>query len=229
MSVASSSATPPVRLKPIFKPLLWIVAIVIPLSLWLSEVGNPFAYWQLHTPPGQKFYTLSKLLGLLSVGLMWLQLVSKLGSAVSGLWGYPRHSLKQHRGLGVWIAVALLGHAALFVTAVSVRADHLVLKIMGPNFTVDFFTTAVSLGVVAFYLLILAILAAALYVTARRPILKWLHRLMYVSFILGALHSVLIGSETRSTLALTWYSFLLSSFLALGFFYHLGRSTRQKS
>lgn len=227
MSVISlRTSTTSIRLEPVFIPMLWCMAVVVPLSLWLSEVGNPLAYWQLHTPPGQKFYTLSKLCGLLGVGLMWLQLVRKFSSAVPGLRDYSRQSLTQHRRLGVCVLSTLTAHAVLFVTAVSVRADHLVLKIMGPTFTVDFFTTAVSLGVIAFYLMIIGILAAALFLTSRRPVLKWLHRLVYVSFLLGAVHSLLIGSETRSTFALVWYSILMSSVLVLAFAYLFRRTTR---
>lgn len=228
MSVIAARRFTPIRLEAILNTALWGMALVVPLFLWLSEVGNPLAYWQLHTPPGQKFYTLSKLCGLLSVGLVWLQLVSKFSSSTPLSPVYSRQSLEQHRSLGMWVMVVLVGHAALFVTAVSVRADHLALKMMGPTFTVDFFTTAVSLGVIALYLMIVGIVAAVLLLTVRRPVLKWLHRLVYVTFILGIVHSVLIGSETRSILALAWYSMLVSSVLVLGFYVLLRRTARRQ-
>lgn len=227
MSVIAARRIAPIRLEAILNAILWGIALAVPLIMWLSEVGNPLAYWQLNTPPGQKLYTLSKLCGLLSVGLMWLQLVSKFGAATPGLREYSRQSLKEHRVLGMWVLAVLTGHALLFFSAVSVRAEHLVLKVLGPNFTVDFFTTAVSLGVTAFYLLILGAISAVLFLKSRKPFLKWLHRLVCVSFTLGAVHSVLIGSETRSTLALVWYSILISSVLVLAFSYLFKRTTRR--
>ena len=214
MSVTSASVAY-ARIEPLFRTVAWGIALVMPLTMWLSEVGNPLTYWQLHSPPGQKFYTLSKLFGLLGIGLMWLQLVSKLSSHVPGMRALWRQSKVSHYRLGRLVLTTLLAHALLFVIAASLRADHLALKPMVPDFSVDFFTTAVSIGATALYLLLVAIFSVIFFLNSRRPMLKWFHRMVYVSFIFGTVHSVLIGSETRSPLALIWYCLLLSSFISV--------------
>lgn len=153
-------------------------------------------------PPGQLFYVLSKVAGLLAIVLVWLQLMLSLSGRIFGKLAYAGNRV--HRISGLVLLLLLSLHAALFVAAVSVRHGALSLGVLVPNFTSGFYTSSVSLGVLG---LLLFGLASAVYVFRqnRERLFRWGHRCVIAACLLVFVHSYLIGSETRSALMGAFY------------------------
>lgn len=206
------------------------LAVVVPATTaWLVLVGDPSFYLRYETPPGQLAYVVSRFLGLLGFGLLWLQAVLALAGGTPGPMAALRLSVRAHRRLGLLTLAAIAGHVVLFLVATSVRAQHLTLHWLLPHFGDGYYVLRVGLGSIAFWALI-GVVAAGLRRRAS-PRLRWLHRLWLPVFILTYVHSTSIGSETRLQ-ALDWmYSFYASTFavavaLRLGGARRRSRSTR---
>jgi len=84
-------------------------------------------------------------------------------------------------------------HASIFISAASLRQDSLAVHLLVPDFS-GFYQTALSLGVIALFAIIIAVALAA----ARKYVKNiWLygHRLVILAFGLASVHAILIGSE----------------------------------
>lgn len=150
----------------------------------------PINLTRWNEPPGQGFYLLSKLFGLLTIIALWWQI---LGAVLH----HPTSSsirLRGHKHTAFLLLTAVVLHYALFVTAVYFRNQHFPLKLMYPVFD-NYFKISVSLGWFAFVAL-LVVFFAAIFRSRLRNAWKYLHRLSYVVAVLGVSHGFMIGTET---------------------------------
>lgn len=143
-----------------------------------------------YAPPGQTLYVLSKTTALFVYVLMWWQIM--LGM-------FKKINKKQHVILGASLFVLIFIHVALFVTAVSIRQGELHLSVLVPVFSEGYYSDALAIGVIAFFMIIAATLAAVLRKQFSKS-WKWVHALVYFSFLLATVHSLMIGSEVNSGL-----------------------------
>lgn len=199
--------------------VITLIMAVIPAIMWMQSTGDLSVYIDYETPPGQVYYILSKLMGMYGIFLLWLQVIFTLVKRSSIGEKMPYWSITFHRNLGIITFSCLLVHAALFMTAVSIRKGHFAFGALIPKFDHGFYTSAVSLGVLALYGLVLVVIAGFV---RKRGIqkAKWLHRVSVVALILTLIHCLLIGTETRYFTMLAVYAFMITTLItALYWFY----------
>ena len=178
--------------------MYWFALVaVLSISLlifWLNHDGHVI---RQQAPDGQNLYMFSKLMGIVSLILLWWQVViSLLGSA-----GMVPTALiagkRSHVSVGTILMICILLHVGLFMTAVGSRTGQLPLSNLLPTFTGGYYETARSLGVVALFLVVLAVMMGAF---GRRYIRVWRvwHMLVVLAMTLVLIHAYLIGSEIRS-------------------------------
>lgn len=196
--------------------------VVVPIVVWWQSVGDLRVYIDYRTPPGQTLYVLSRLAGLYALFLSWLQIVFGLVRQADDV--ARRSGLAFHRWLGFTVLGCAILHVALFIAAASLRAGHVALGILAPDFT-GFYATAVTLGLFGFYGIVIVavtgILRAAGYSGAAR-----LHYAATPVFACTFLHSLLIGTETRAGPVLGVYT--LMGVTLLGSYVYRWRALRAK-
>lgn len=172
------------------------VVLAVPVLVWLISVGNPLEYFTSPLPPGQALYIGAKIAGLLAFCMLWVQCVLGLARRAPVLNGFPPIKLQLHRRLGLVTLLLVLIHVGLFFGAASLRAGTPAWSLLWPNFTHGYFNAFVSVGLVAFWCLLLG--AYAGWRTSRGD-LKWrsIHMVWFITFTLVFLHAYAIGSESR--------------------------------
>lgn len=180
--------------------VLTLFSLIAPLYIWLQTAGSLQDYWTMQLPPGQVFFIFSKLFALYALQFLWLQFVLAL-LKLDKRSSMP-HSV--HTVLGSLTVISILTHIGLFITAVAIRAEHFPVALLLPRFTSGFYNTAVSLGLIGIWMILIAFVAGMMvrhltrYMNASRSaVLRWLHRLVYLALLCSVLHGFLIGSETR--------------------------------
>ncbi len=195
----------------LFGRMIWIAILTLPWAWWYSAT-NITAYWQYGAPQGQVWYVLSKLLGLYAALLLWLQaLCGLLKPTWFGAW-LPLWARTRHGILGGFTMLVVAGHVGSFVTAVSLRKNRFEWPLLLPNVS-DFYHASITVGLTAFFLLLLAVTAALLR-NKLRNVWCWFHRIVLGVVALGLLHGFLIGTETRDGFYTLFYSALALSFVA---------------
>ncbi|MBX2809170.1 MAG: hypothetical protein KTR20_11115 [Cellvibrionaceae bacterium] len=190
---------------------LWPALFLLPLCLWLITTDT-LHYWRYGAPIGQGWYVFSKLFALYGVLLLWYQGVSSLLKSTPYAALLPAWRFLRHRMLGVLTLCVVVLHIACFVTAVSLRKETLALGLLWLDFR-DFYHGVITLGLVAFWLSLLAIAAAVL--RQRYPDLwRHIHRFMMAVIVMGLVHGYLIGTETRYGVYEIFYLSLFASFCA---------------
>lgn len=192
--------------------LLLLVALGAPFSLWLYVTGNPGAYLQPQVPDGQLLYVLSKLAGLCAISLLGFQMILVCIRGLSRKVGW---SNRHHRLLGFAVFLMMLLHVGLFVSAASIRSEHLALGLFKIRVFQGFYDFMVSVGLVSACLMIGAV-GMGFWFHRHRSIC-WLQR-THVWFVLSMttlalLHSYSIGSETRSVPVVLFYLVILAATL----------------
>jgi len=176
--------------------LAWLTALALSLvlSTWAASSGDLWAYFSSAVPEGQLLYVLSKACALTAVVLVWIQMLAGLTIASRGMVS-PRISIQWHQQLGVAVLAMLLFHWATFVAGVSLRIDRLAVDYIFPTLSHGFYRAVVSLGMASFAIMLVASLAPLV----RTRFQRWrtLHICAAIGAIGGAVHSWLIGSETR--------------------------------
>lgn len=203
----------------VLRLLSWVICgltfVIPPLTWWISN-GGPFAYLTHNVPPGQSLFVASKLCALMALSLFWLQCMTALSRKTPALRGFFEFSRRQHVVLGFSAAAVVVLHVGLFMTASALRTQHAAWDLLVPTFVQGFYKTNISFGAIAFWLLLLA-LVAGLFRLRRTAVWSWVHRTVLVVFALGFLHGISIGSETRFGLMTYVYAFIgLSVCTALG-------------
>lgn len=176
----------------------WLLVglLCIPGVTWLSTAGDPVDYWQYEVPPGQFTYLLSKLAGLYAVVVFWLQLLyGLLGSRGRELL-HVELGNRFHRRLGVIVALLVVAHFALFVAGATIRTEHFASQYLVPSFSHGYYRVITTVGLFGAVLLLAGVCVG---LTRRRIGSFWRfgHWIVIPAFILGVIHSLLIGSESR--------------------------------
>ena len=192
------------RSLPRFLGLGTVLALLfsLPLWVWITVEGNPLEYLTHDVPGGQALYVLTKLIGLYVFFLLWLHVlwVTLKQTPVSRY--LPRWLLKYHQTTAILLALMIVTHVALFVTAVSLRNETFAYTLLIPNFS-DYYHSLVGLGVVAFWLLPVIIYAGLK--SKQNKNKHRLHYLAYLFFVLIFFHGFGVGSETKSGVMLWVY------------------------
>lgn len=197
-------------LKSVLVPVVCAATLLIPVLVWLISTHGPVAYFVHEVPPGQRFYIVSKLFGLLALALFWFQCMAALARFAPAVRGFLSLSRRQHAWIGATTLVLVVVHIALFITASTLRTGHLALPLLVPKFDAGFYSAFVSLGAVAFWIL-LAVIAAGILRSRGREIWRWVHRASLLVFAIGFVHGITIGTETRFGLMKYVYAFIALS------------------
>lgn len=178
--------------------LLAVGLLVAPLQTWLMLGGDVTEYLRYETLPGQVLYVLSKLSALFAIELIWLQ-------AMLGLLRYrlmQRTSVtpvvwrRMHGTLGLTALAAIAAHVVLFVVGASMRNKVAVVDLLLP-WGHGAYRTWVAFGAAALWLIVVGsvVQLARMFSAATR---RRLHRLNLAAIALVGVHSLAIGSESRS-------------------------------
>lgn len=199
--------------RPVLIGFLCLSTLVIPLAVWRESVGDPLDYFTHRVPPGQALYAMSKLSGLLALAFFWLQCMTALARFVPTLRGFISFNRQQHVTLGTTTFLLVLSHVVLFIAASAARTGHSGLDLLLPKFDAGYYRVYISLGAFALWGL-----GVAIYSGWRRwhghEGWKWVHRGVFVVFVLGFLHGISIGSETRFGVMSYLYAFFGLSLIA---------------
>jgi len=186
--------------------VLWSAVFILPFALW-HFTSDVMSYFRYGAPDGQVWYVFSKLFALYAVLLLWYQALSTLlkESRYSVL--FTQWNFLQHRTIGSLTLLTIIIHIICFIVAVSLRKQTIAWGLLLPDFQ-DFYHTSITIGLLAFVIILAAISAAIL--RKRLPILwKKIHRCMILVVILGLAHGYLIGTETRYGLYEFFYCALM--------------------
>jgi len=191
--------------------LTLIAIIAVPFALWFYNIGNPIEYLDPGVPPGQLLYIFSKLAGLIGITLIGLQLALvflRKHSRSRGL-KWTNHS---HRLLGTILFLTVAFHVGFFVGAASLRSGHFAIGPLTLRFSQGFYDQMISLGALAFYLMVLVVtFGFVLFRKKRSNKLRRLHTItVLVVTALAMVHSFSVGSETRSLPMIIFYLLLIS-------------------
>lgn len=184
------------KLKKVLVCMVFAAVLLAPVVVWLVSVGNPLDYLDHTLPPGQALYVTSKFAALLALSCFWAQCLLALARRTPVLNGIPPAPLKLHRRLGCATLVLVLAHVGLFFVAASLRGGAPAWSLLLPNFGQGYYNAFVSLGLLAFWCLLL-VAYAGWRVSRGRQRWKLVHMLWFVVFTLVFLHAYAIGSESR--------------------------------
>lgn len=167
------------------------------LLAWLGTVNDPMSYVRLNgLPPGQQFYLIAKLAGLIAFCVFWLQCMLALARYVPVVPGFPVSDLRLHKRLGFATALLIVLHAGLFILAASLRTGHASWDLLLPNFSHGYYRLNVGLGAIAFWIVCLTVFAGWRTARGHRG-WKVVHLLWPLVFGLAFVHAFAIGTESR--------------------------------
>jgi DMSO/TMAO reductase YedYZ heme-binding membrane subunit len=173
--------------------LLWVVALSLPMLLWLNHTGNPLDYLKYNAPAGQLPYLLSKLFGLYAFSFLLLQIVLMVMKKSGHLHVW---NINLHRNLGLTIFSLILLHAGLFITAKSSRGGNFAYETLIPIFTGGYYKLAVSLGIVSLFLASITVASGMfLKYSVKKSRSKTTHKFALVLVPLTLIHFLWIGSD----------------------------------
>jgi len=192
--------------------LVLLLCVALPVAIWWKAVGSPGHYLQAQLPPGQLFYVLSKLAGLLSITLLGLQVALVPLSKMTRNATFSR-TPNVHRWFGIVVLIVVSIHVFLFVGAASQRSGHFAYGLLGVRLSNGFYDQIVSVGAVAFYLLICAVLLGVFLFRKRRSkAFRYAHRICVTGVVvLAVVHSFSIGSETATWPMMALYFAIVAS------------------
>ncbi|MGH8177222.1 MAG: ferric reductase-like transmembrane domain-containing protein [Steroidobacter sp.] len=188
-------------------PAICAITLSTPLVVWLSSTGDLYVYFTRAVPPGQTLYVLSKFFALAAIVMFWFQCMSALAKDTPVLRGFFRLSPPRHAIFGMATFAAVLTHVLLFVAASAMRTSHVSLDVLTPRFDHGFYRTYLSLGAIAFWILLIVVFAGWKRLR-NAPRWRWAHRLGFAVFALAFLHGVNVGSETRFGFMKYTYAFI---------------------
>lgn len=205
------------------KIIFWFVGIIIIIIPGIQWGENVFITDQLvsyQLPPGQWLYLLSKLMAQYAFLFFTVQLV--LGFLLAcrpNMFSWL--SIKLHRTIGLAVLVSTLLHAGLFVSAVAIRSGHLSFKSLRIIFDEGFYNLYVGLGVLAAGFMVIVVIIGL--VRNLFPILffRYVHRLAWLVWVFGFIHSYAIGTETGGFLLWSWFYLLAGGLVSLLLIYRI--------
>lgn len=196
IQLASSTPTASARWNGALLLMVLLVAAG-PWLTWVASVGDLTVYSDERVPAGQGLYLGSKLAALYAIVAMGLQICYGILGREWRIRLGVEFGERFHRLAGLTVVTMILAHAGLFIAGVAIRTHHMPWQFVLPSFTEGYYLTSVSLGIVGFFLLVAAVMAALLrrHLPARGW--RWVHRFGLVATVLGFIHSLSIGSESR--------------------------------
>jgi DMSO/TMAO reductase YedYZ heme-binding membrane subunit len=199
---------PQIRVSTGHLALLVTIALSLTLSTWGASSGDLWSYFSDEVPAGQLLYVVSRACALAALVLVWIQMLAGLTIASRGTLS-PRITIDWHRHLGTAVILLVLMHWTLFVTGVSLRTGEIGVDYIIPSAAHGFYRAITSLGIISLATMALASLAPL----TRRRLRFWrvLHALAAVGALGGAIHSWLIGSETRMEPVKWLYTVMLTA------------------
>jgi predicted ferric reductase len=189
--------------------------LVAPLQTRLTLGGDMGEYLRYDTLSGQVPYVLSKLCALYAIELVWLQALLgllRLRLTRAG-WVQPGVWRRIHTTLGIGALLAILAHVTLFVIATSMRNRSLAVDLLLP-WGHGVYRTWVAFGAASLWLVLLAAAVQLGRLFDARSRLR-LHRLVFAAAVLIVVHSLAIGSESRSGLMALMYGFMATTLCAV--------------
>lgn len=191
-----------------------LASLFLAILVWLDSVGNPFLYFIYPAPVGQFYFVWSKLFGLLAASVLVLQAI--LGLLTGMLNSEERIRMARFHKLNGKIFVGVLGlHIGLFLLAASLRSGHFATKVLVLDFS-SYYSGRISLGLVAVLVIACALLLPKLlYRFLPASVSRVVHFMGVAAIPVVAVHAFSVGSETRSALAIAFYSLLAISLLML--------------
>lgn len=203
--------------KSIWGYLLGILLVVIlsaPGIAWILSVGDVTLYWRYDVPAGQFPYVLSKLFGLYAFMLLAMQMIyGALGADLRSQLSVEMGNAF-HRKLGIAVLLLIIAHVACFLVGPTLRVGHFPIQYLTPEFSAGYYRSRITLGIFSLILIVVAVIGILIR-TWSNFVGKWMHRLVFVSIVLGALHGFSIGSETRDIAVIFVYSILLIGLLGV--------------
>ncbi len=183
--------------------------VAVPIALWIYSVGDVSDYFGADVPQGQLLYVISKLLGLIAITLVGLQ-VTLVHLRQYAWFKRVSWSKQSHKILGLTLFIAVCLHVGLFVSAASLRSGHVALGPLSIRLSQGFYDQMISLGAMAFYLMVVVVILGMLIFRSRKYIAlkRWHGVLVLLATTLAMVHSVSVGSETRSAPMLLFYGSL---------------------
>lgn len=210
--------------------ILLLTLLLAPLMAWVTSTGFFTVYNPEAAPPGQAFYLFSKLFALYAMFALWYQLITTLVKRLqlsSFVPLFPRWSYDSHRIIGSITLGLSLAHFFLFFVAVTIRKQQIAFDLFIPILDHGYYRTGVSIGLMALAGLTIVPLAAH-FRNCWPTQWRWLHRMAYGAFIAGAIHGLMIGSESRTGAFWGVYLFYFGSVVALLFYYLADRLRPQR-
>lgn len=210
--------------------ILLLMLLLAPLMAWVSSTGFFTVYNPEVAPPGQTFYLFSKLFALYAMFTLWYQLITSLVKRLelSGFMSLlPKWSYDYHRIIGSITLGLSLAHFLLFFVAVTIRKQQIAFDLFIPIFDHGYYRTGVSIGLMALAGLVIVPFAAHLR-NFWPSHWRRLHRMAYGVFIAGAIHGLMIGSESRTGVFWGVYLFYFGSVVALLFYYLIDQIRHQR-
>ena len=200
--------------KLLYWTILFLFSLVPFVTLYASS-GGGVEIVRAGAPDGQLIYLFSKLFGLCAFVLLFWQLITAMLSK------FTRQQIEYVAGstvhiyFGAVLLMMVMFHAGFFVSAVSFRSGHLALHLLLPDITSGYYATALSFGVIALYLVVIAVCSGI--VRKRIPAFwKVGHALIYITIPLILLHAFMVGSEVQSSFYLPVFMILaISTVLAV--------------
>lgn len=178
-----------------------VLTLALPVFAWMQNTGGFERLFDTHEPPGQSWYVLSRLFGVIALSVGCWQFVIGLSSKFPvALFKKRHHQTVIHGLLGLGTFVLFWAHALCFVTAVSIRKQFFAYGLLLPNMS-DYYHAVISIGWLALVLVTIAVAARAFRIRNRH---QW-HKLVYGVLPLAVIHSALVGSDTRDPLLIANY------------------------
>jgi predicted ferric reductase len=191
---------------------------ILPGLAFIQTTGDLSLYFRYQVPDGQILYLVSKLSGLYAIILLWLQLLQGLLSACGHQFLNQTGDPRFHRYFGLWVVCLFITHIATFIAAVSLRNGYFTVELLWPHFFGPYYPAVISLGLIAAYLLLMAVVIAIFGKRLPQKLWIWGHRLSWLAFFLVFLHSYLIGSETRvGLMEYLYYFMIIATVITIGY------------
>jgi len=183
---------------------LFLLTFLLPIFAWIDNTGGLTRLFDIHEPPGQSWYLLSRLFGVVALSAACWQFFIGLERRLPVvLFSRPELRSLVHAQFGLLTFLLFWSHALCFVTAVSIRKSQFAYGFLLPNVD-DYYHSVISIGWLALVAISVAVFARLFSISKQ----QYWHKLVYAVLPLAVAHSVLVGTETRDIVMLVNYGLL---------------------
>ena len=186
-------------------PITIALAIIFSFLVWGRHTENIDVFIGTSLPAGQRFYLISKLSALVALAILFVQISLMLFKRYVPAGRRIVWPQRSHQLLGIVTFVLVLIHSISFITAASFRSGAPAFSLLLPNFQTGLYNTAVSLGLLAFYLFLLLV-PFGFIARSGGSLIRRIHRwLVWLALLCVMIHSVAIGSESKTWPMIVFY------------------------